>query len=291
MLMKYQPDPDPQKMREVIQQQLQSQMKSAQAAGQTGIRAVIIAAPQVNTHWKAQEFHDALVRLLTSAKTSPPDRQPVLLLAADHLAWRLPSVMTNDKSQAAHWLEWRTQLANLGVTYEESTMSPDENPWTYIGNLLQRVWIDYGETDWGERAFLELLSHGWDTGVDCAAGSDEFRQVIQQGLPFLEKHAKSPYQLDVQLAVAQAYETWWSLSLAPIPSQAPIGEEDSEPIIYRQYQEGAEAARQQSIVRYEHLLQTAPQTDQAAAYARRELPRLKLGFDTGQRRFYCTVTD
>jgi len=106
----------------------------------------------------------------------------------------------------------------------------------------------------------------------------------------MEKHAKSPYQLDVQLAVAQAYETWWSLSLAPMPSQAPTAEEDSEPVIYRQYQEGAEAARQQSIARYEQLLQTTPPSDQAA-YARRELPRLKLGFDTGQRRFYCTVTD
>jgi len=290
MLMKYQPDPDPRKMREAIQHQLQSQIKSAQAAGQTGIRAVIIAAPQTNTNWKADEFHDALVRLLTSVKTSPPDRQPILLLAADHLARRLPSVMTNDKSQAGHWPEWRAQLAKLGVTYEESAMSPDENPWIYTGNLLRRVWTDYGETDWGERAFLMLLSQGWDTSVECAAGTDQFRQVIQQGLPFMEKHAKSPYQLDVQLAVAQAYETWWSLSLAPMPSQAPTAEEDSEPVIYRQYQEGAEAARQQSIARYEQLLQTTPPSDQAA-YARRELPRLKLGFDTGQRRFYCTVTD
>ncbi len=290
MLIKYQPDPDPQtreadqrKMREAIQQQLQSQIKSAQAAGQTGIRAVIVAVPQTNTNWKAEEFHDALVRLLTSAKTSPPDRQPILLLAADHLAWRLPSVMTNDKSQAGHWLEWRTQLASLGVTYEESALSPDENPWTYTGNLLQRVWTDYSETDWGERAFLLLLTQGWDTGVECAAGRDQFRQVIQRGLPFLEKHAKSPYQLDVQLAVAQAYETWWSLS------QAPTGEEYSD-VDPQKYREGAEVARRESIARYEQLLQTAPQSDHAA-YALRELPRLKLGIDTGQRRFYCTIED
>jgi hypothetical protein len=36
--------------------------------------------------------------------------------------------------------------------------------------------------------------------------------------------------------------------------------------------------------------QTVPQSDHAA-YARRMLPRLKLGFDTGQRRFYCTISD
>jgi hypothetical protein len=145
------------------------------------------------------------------------------------------------------------------------------------------VWTDYAETDWGERAFVLLLNHGWDTGVDCAAGSDEFRQVIQQGLSFLQKRPKSAYRLDVQLAVAQAYETWWSLS------QAPAGEEysDVEP---RKYQEGAETARHEAIERYEQLLQTAAPTEQAA-YARRELPRLKLGIDTGQRRFYCTVGD
>ncbi len=302
MLMKDRPDPDPQtreanqqKIREAIQQQIQSQIKSAQATGQTGPRAAIIAVPQTNTYWKADEFHDALVRLLTSAKTSPRDRQPVLLLAADQLAWRLPLVMTSDKSQTQHWAEWRTQLAGLGASYEESAMSPDENPWTYTGTLLRRVWTDYSETDWGQRAFLLLLSHGWDTGVDCAAGSDQFRAVIQQGIPFLEKYPNSPYRLDVQLAVAQAYETWWSLSKAPKSEDYvnEFGEElgeaysDGDPA---KYQDGAEAARQRAIAFYEQLLQTVPQSDHAA-YASRMLPRLKLGFDTGQRRSYCIVTD
>ncbi len=282
MLMKQQPDPDPQKMREAIQQQLQQLRNRANAGtGQSGVRAGIFAVPQTN--WKAEEFHDALVRLLASAKTSSPDRQPVLLLAADRLAWRLPWVMTNDKSQASYWPEWRRQLAGLGVTYEESATSPLENSWTYTGNLLRRVWTDYGQSDWGERAFLLLLSQGWDTGVDCAAGTDQFRAVIQQGQQFLEQHSKSPYRVDVQLAVAQAYETWWSLS------QAPTGEEYSgvEPA---KYQKGASAARKKSIAYYEQVVQTAPQGDQSV-YARRELPRLKLGLDTGQRRFYCSVGD
>ncbi len=290
MLTKYQPDPDPQtreadqqKMREAIQKQLQSQVKAAQAAGQTGPRAFIVAGQQTITNWKAEQFRDALTRVLTAAKNSSPDRQPVLLLASDYLAWRLPGVMTNDKSQAGHWGEWRTQLAALGVMYEESATSPDEEPWTYTGSLLQRVWTDYGQTDWGERAFVLLQDQGWDTGRQCAAGADQFRQVIQQSLLFLEKHSKSPYQLDVQLALAQAYETWWSLS------QARTVQEGSE-VDPQKYQEGAEAARKQSITRYEQLLQTAPQSDHAA-YARRELPRLMLSIDTGQRRFYCTVWD
>jgi hypothetical protein len=38
------------------------------------------------------------------------------------------------------------------------------------------------------------------------------------------------------------------------------------------------------------LVQTAAQSDHAV-YARRELPHLKLGIDTGQRRFYCSMAD
>jgi hypothetical protein len=280
MLMKQQPDPDPQKMREAVQQ-WQNQLKSAPPTGQTGVRAAVIAIPQ--NSWKADEFYGDLLRLLAAAKTSPAARQPVLLLAADRLAWRLPWVLSKDKSQSIHWPEWRTQLVGLGVTYEQTFDSPDDSSWIYTGTLLRRVWTDYPETDWGERAFLMLLNHGWGTGVGCANGSDIFRQVVQQGLPFLEKRTNSPYQLDVQLAVAQAYETWWSLS------QAPTDREDSD-ANPQEYQEGARAARQQAIVRYEQLVQSAPQSDQAA-YARRVLPRLEQSIDTGQRRFYCSEAD
>ena len=280
MLMKQQPDPDPQKMREAVQQ-WQSQLRSAPPTGQSGARGAVIAVPQ--NSWKVEEFHSALLRLLAAARISPAARQPVLLLAADRLAWRLPWVMSKDKSQSSRWQEWRTQLAGLGVTYEQTFDSPDGSSWTYTGILLRRVWTDYPETDWGERAFLMLLSHGWGTGVGCEGGSDVFRQVIQQGLPFLEKRPNSPYHLDVQLALAQAYETWWSLS------QAPTDQEDSDANPH-EYKEGAETARQQAIARYEHLLQSAPQSDQAA-YARRVLPRLKQSIDTGQRRFYCSDAD
>src|SRR6267154_857213 len=276
MLVKQQPDPDPQKMREAVEQ-WQNQLKSAGPAGQTRVRAFVIAAPQTN--WKPEKFYDALVRLLTNAKIAPPDRQPVLLFASDRLAWRLPWLMNNDYSQAGHWQKWRTNLASFGVTYEQS----GEGGWTYTSALLKRVEADYPETDWGERAFLILLNHGWDTGVDCEAGSDQFRHVIARGLAFLEKRRNSPYHLDVQLIVAQAHETWWSLS------QAPTDQEDSD-ANPQEYKEGAEAARQQAIARYEHLLQFAPQSDQAA-YARRVLPRLKQSIDTGQRRFYCSVAD
>lgn len=291
MLMKDQPDLDPQ-MREALQQkqgeafreQLQKQRQATQGAGRAAIAAFAIAVPQPTTKWKAEEFHGALVRLLESVKGSAPDRQPLMLWAADRLAERLPSVLANDKSHDADWTAWQTQLASFGITYEPSSDADELS--AYTGGLLKRVRTDYGQTEWGERAFLVLQSHGWDMGPSCEAGSDQFHAVIQQGLPFLEQHPKSPHQLDVQLTVAQAYETWWSLSQ---PQVTPAGEY-SEHVDTQKYQEGAEAARQKAITYYERLLQTAPQSDQAS-YARRVLPRLKLGIDTGQRRFYCTFED
>jgi hypothetical protein len=280
MLVHQQPPPDPAQMRAAVQQ-MQDQLRAARAAGQMGPRAAIVALPQSN--WTPQQFHDSLVRLLTAAKTAESERQPVLLLAADRLAWRLPTAIANDRSDVDHWNQWREQLAKLGVTYKKSELVPVADDGPYRGDLLRQVWTNYGHSIWGERAFLLLLNQGFDASPDCEAGSDSFRIVIQQGEPFLNQHPQSPYRPEVQLSLAQAYETWWSLS------QAQSGREDSD-VEPANYQSGAGIALQKSIQYYKQLLQASPESDDAA-YARRQLPRLLLSADTGQRRFYCTVGD
>ena len=108
MLLKQRPAPDPQKVAQALQQ-WQQQFRASQVSGQTGARAAVIAVPQ--DEWQPQAFVDALLRLLAAAKSAPPDRQPLLLLAADRLAGRLPFVVGNDHSQVQHWPEWRSQLA------------------------------------------------------------------------------------------------------------------------------------------------------------------------------------
>jgi hypothetical protein len=285
MLVKNQPDPDPEKMRAAVQQaiqQRQNQLRSAPSAGHAPIAALAIAVPQAS--WSPEDFHNALLRLLTNVKQAPPERQPIFLFSADRLAGRLPWAFTGP-FLGKDWTDWREQLASYGVIYQRDE---ERQAWAYSGDLLKRVWTDYPDTQWGERAFLLLLDSGWNTRPDCSASSDQFRAVIQQGVSFLEKHPNSPYRLDVQLVVAQAYETWWSLNQA-LPPEERVDEiePDADP---RRYQEGAAAARQKAIEAYDQLLQTAPQSDQAV-YARRVLPRLKLGLDTGQRRFYCIELD
>ena len=280
MLMKQRPDTDPEELRKAIQQ-FQNQIRASQSGKQTGARAMVLAVPQAN--WKADEFYGALLKLLTSAKTSGADRKPVLIMAADRMARRLPWVVKNDKSHEGDWNEWRKQLAKHGVIYAENAMNSVDDFGGYTGALLTRVWSEFGDTAWGERAFLVLQRQGWDTSEDCSAGSDQFRNVVQRGLEFQQTHPHSGSLPEVELTVAQAYETWWSLS------QAPPGEEDSD-VVPANYQEDAETARQKAIQVYERLLQSASQSEEAA-YARRVLPRLKLGVDTGQRRYYCSVSD
>jgi hypothetical protein len=287
MLLKDRRDPDPQKMRAAVQQAIQERQKEVQSspsAGHAGIGAFAMAAPQAQTSWSPEDFHKALLHLLTNVKQAPRDQEPILLFAADRLAGRLPWAFTG---QFLHkdWTDWREQLASYGLTYQRDS---EEQSWAYGSGLLKRVWTEYGNTPWGERAFLLLLDHGWDAGPGGQADSDQFRPVIQQGLQFLEKHPNSPYRLDVQFDVAQAYETWWSLSQAlPPEERLDETEPDANPL---EYKKGAEGARQKAIEAYEQLLQGAPQSDYAV-YARRVLPRLKLRLDTGQRRFYSIELD
>jgi len=286
MLIKQQPDPDPQKVREALEQfQKQLRAQASQGGQQMGVRAAVIAMPQTN--WKAEEYYGALVKLLTSVKTAAPARKPVLLLAADRMASRLPGVVADDKTQVENWAEWRARLEEFGVTYDGSEASSNVNGWLYTGALLKRVWTDYAETEWGERAFLVMQQQGWDTSEYCSGGTDQFRIVIQRGLEFQQKHPNSAFLPEVELTVAQAYETWWSLSQAPTGEELREEEVDVQPANYRN---GAEDARRKALAAYEHLLQSAPNSDEAV-YARRVLPRLKLGIDTGQRRFYCSYDD
>ena len=204
-----------------------------------------------------------------SGKTAPPERRPILLLASDRLAARLTA-----PRESPQWEQQRSQLATSGLNFQWDELA---GGWAYSHDLVWKVWQEFPSTAWGEQAFLLLESHGWDTRVGCQAGSDQFRQVIQNGERFLQQHPRSRNRLEVLLNVAQAYETWWSLSKAS-------GHDDYvEPA---NYQSGAEPARQKAIQLYQQLFQTALGAPQAA-HARQQLPRLKLGIDTLQRRFFC----
>jgi hypothetical protein len=213
---------------------------------------------------------ETLQALLTAAAAATGDRKAELLLAADRVASLIPEGQSGDPTEN----ERSETIAGFPVRYRYSPLGAS---WNYQHDLLRQVWSDYPNTAWGGEAFLLLAWMGWDGGGTCAAGSDQFREVIAHGDKFLADHPSSPHRLNVTLAVGTAYETWWSLS------RARAGDDYVEAAKYR---DGAEAAKRKAISIYEQIAKLAPDGPEAA-YARRRLPRLKLGIDTAQRAFYC----
>jgi hypothetical protein len=253
----------------------QSRDASVNAQLADGIRAAFPAAAlllgsllQVSPDQRA--LRAAVLQLLDATSAGSPQRRAMLLVAADRLA----DLVTEAARQSPQWDEQRQRFADRGLHFEWAEL---DGGWIYPHDLLLRVWSDYGTTPWGEQAFLDLLSRGWTTHVACQDGSDQFRLVIEHGQSFLRAHPNTPLRSQILLFVAQAYETWWSLSLASA---------NDDYADRRQYQDGASAARLKAVENYDELLRRGDAGD-LQVYARLALPRLRLGVDTNQRRFFC----
>ncbi|MDR3698000.1 MAG: hypothetical protein P4L56_00110 [Candidatus Sulfopaludibacter sp.] len=177
-----------------------------------------------------------------------------------------------------------TQLEGMGVM----PLPDDAVPEAPVHNpeLLWRTWRDSPNTRAGEAAFVALENRGWntDTREGCPANPDLFREVIQRGEAFLASHPQTAFRKQVLYALAVANESWWSIARAPaddpIVSAPPYPRRE---INARQ----AGAARSLAIQYYRQVVQLAPDSPEALSALRR-LPRLELGFDTGQRRFFCS---
>ena len=217
-----------------------------------------------------KERRDTLTNLLNAVASAAPQRKPALLLAADRLAAR-----THDGEEASVGSgAIKDQIAGFDLDYAWNPLGAN---WVYRHNLLWRVWQEYSASEWGEVAFVLLLNHGWETIVGCSGDGGQFREVIRQAKVFLSDRPKSRFRLEVEFALAQALETWWSVSQASV--------QDSY-VDRSLYLKGSADAREEAIRHYEEVIRISPASYEAD-YARHQLPRLKLGFDTNQRRFFC----
>lgn len=221
-----------------------------------------------------EEVRITLAALLRTAGLASARHRSPLLLAAARLAERLPALRPDIHPDSQPRAMPSLRLASYGVT---QAANPSGGARAHANSLLWRVWQDDSDSEWGDHAFLLLQARGWDMTAGCANGSDGFRIVIGHGEAFLARRRRSPHRLEVLVALAQAYETWWSLSQAS----------GRDTYVKRaRYQEGAVAARKKAVSYYQRVLKLAPKSV-AAAYARLRLPRLKLQIDTNQRRFFC----
>ena len=145
-------------------------------------------------------------------------------------------------------------------------------------DLLWRVWREFPESRWGEDAFLRLLRMGWDTSHMCQGGEVQYRRVIELAEQFLAEHPESRHRRRILFTLAQAHETKWSVFKA--------GPEDIYARDPRTDTDEAQSALKRAIELYSGIATSAPDRPEAA-YARRQVPRLKLGILTDQRRFFC----
>jgi len=155
----------------------------------------------------------------------------------------------------------------------------------YAADLLWRVWREFPETEGGELAFLELERRGWNTATSegCPPNPDLFREVIERGEAFLAGHPNTDFRREVTYMLAVANESWWSIAHAKPDDQIVSGIPYPRRALNAR---DAEAARSRAIARYREVIQLGQDSPEAASALRR-LPRLELGLDTGQRRFFC----
>ncbi len=258
--------------------ELDRALTQALGASYPELAGLLAQTPAAGSGPQPQLVYDVLVRLVTEAVSAPRQRQAASLLAADRLADRLNSLFvapTDSRPQPDDIAAMRRRLAQLGIDYESGGYDSFGNS----GKLLRRVWEEYGDTPWGEWAFLTLHLRGWTLGVGCRGGEENFREVVRRGESFVAQRPASPRRWAVQFATAQANETWWSLSQAS-PEAAGIDA--------ARFRKGSPQARERAMREYRAVISQQP-AGAMAAYARRQLPRLELGVDTNQRRFYCMM--
>jgi len=201
-----------------------------------------------------------------------PARQPALMLAVDWLAGSL--YLREDDPEG---VELQKKMKQEGLNFVIDHLGAC---WVYDRQLLLRAWEEFGGTDWGEEAFLLLLRRGFNLAPGCKT-ADLFREVILRGEEFLKTHTKTKLRVNILFLLAEAYETWWSLSRCLLDYYEPLIS-----VYGLAYTEGAEDARQKAVKIYSEIRSLAPQSA-AAGFASIRLPILKLRGDPYQRRYYC----
>jgi hypothetical protein len=223
-------------------------------------------------------YQQVFFQLLEAAEKAPVERKPAILFAADLVGSHLGC----DTSGMRDRLETVCSGLQKELARYDLKLKNDElgGGLYYPHDLLWRIWRDYPSTAWGERAFVFILDHGWDTSATCEKGEDQTKEVIRQGEAFLQQRPHSPYRGAVTLLVAEAYASWWSLSNEPAHSEI------SAYVNPKEFQEGAEEARIKAVGYFEQVLQLAPGT-KLSEFAQEVLPPLRERQVLDSYRFFC----
>ena len=228
-----------------------------------------------------------LTAILRESDRAEAPRRALCFLAADQVVnklsqWLIESSPKGER-ESGEAAGVRRLLAPYGVKLGGMT---HYGGLEYRHELTARVWRESPETEGGELAFLAMQSGGWNigSGEGCPKNPDLFIEVIAKAEAFLSSHPRTDFRKQVLYALAVAHESWWSIAHSPADDQWVSG------IPYPRRAANArqmDQARDAAIRYYREVVVLAPGTPEAASALRR-LPRLELGIDTGQRRFFCS---
>ena len=215
-----------------------------------------------------QEFVETVTLRVLKAQSRAPSisERELWALAAVHLAARIRV----EGQQPERVRPGLRPLVALGLKLEESRY--DEGIWYASWAPNQRDRRAFAGTRWGRRGV-------WRQRAAAAKRYEEsfdYRGVIIDGLAWLQEKPPPDVAIAVMLNVGQAYETWWSLSLAPA---------DEELVTAADHLAGSVRARLEAIRWYERIIREAP-ASREADYARRVIVQLRVGVDTGARFFF-----
>jgi hypothetical protein len=220
---------------------------------------------------KAERVRPAIRTLLhTLESATVPSERAWLALAAEELLVQ----MYFEPDQASEEPPQLADLSSYNLVFE---FDAHGDSWQYARGLSAAVRTRYPETDWAQLASARLITGSFEV-VDCY---DNYADVIREGTAWLEREPSTRFRLMLTEAVAQAYETWWSLSKAPEHDDFAFDSREAAT-------PGAPRARTEAIAWYGRLRRELP-AGLPTQGIDETLMRLQLDVDSGQRRFHCAI--
>ena len=208
-----------------------------------------------------------LQRWLQASAGLPLPRRAAALYVADRV---LDHAMCGfgicDPAQVAP----RASLEGMGARFVRSDGYVSLHAWMDQARVIDR------DSPLGQRIFLFQMASGFDPSGTCAAGSEGFRRVIQNGEHYLERVPASPIAAEVHFEVGEAYRDIVALARGAAGDYA-----DSS----RYGAEAGEAARK-ALEHYRAAMRAGAGSPAAQAAWRRAW-WLKAGLAPRDVRFYC----
>jgi len=211
----------------------------------------------------------ALRDWLTATKPQPAGQQAIALLTADRVLDFLShnAVSLGEAGQAA--------MKSLGAEYVHNELAGGD---VYAHGLLKKAKAIAPPGYSADEVLLFQMERGFDENGMCSAGSEEFKQVIQQGESLLAGARALPASTlaSLHFMVGDAYATIVWLAKTT----------DSDYHDPKEYQPMAESARANAVEHYRAALNLEHGTPRAQE-AWKEAWRLAVGLPPTTERYFC----